>query len=153
MPDDLPFRHYSLKHRAIAWISRCLFDRTTYTVRHGLIRGLRRKGGLGWVPEFIARGAQTKEEMFWLGLPLAGMVIYDVGAYPRHSDDVLRVALRTGHLLRAERNQPCASDGKHLPEQSDQRRRSANSAWVLSPARARCATVRRWRAGERWTRT
>src|SRR5580704_17203984 len=76
--DDLPFEHYSLRHRAIAWISRHLFDRFTYTVRHGLIRGMRRKGGLGWIPAGIA---QTKEEIFWRGLPLAGLVIYDVGAF------------------------------------------------------------------------
>jgi FkbM family methyltransferase len=54
-----------------------LFDRCTYTVRHGLIRGMRRKGGLGWIPA----GAQSKEEMFWRGFPLAGLVVYDVGAF------------------------------------------------------------------------
>jgi FkbM family methyltransferase len=75
--DDLPFRHYSIRHRAIAWISRHLFDRATYTARHGLIHGMRRKGGLGWMPV----GVQTKEEMFWRGLPLSGLVIYDVGAF------------------------------------------------------------------------
>jgi FkbM family methyltransferase len=74
--DDRPFRHYSLRHRAIAWISRHLFDHCTYTVRHGLIRGMRRKGGLGWLPA----SAQTKEEMFWRDLPLNGLVVYDVGA-------------------------------------------------------------------------
>jgi FkbM family methyltransferase len=79
--DDLPFRHYSLRHRAIAWISRHLFDRCTYTVRHGLIRGMRRKGGLGWLPAFLARSTQTEEERFWRRLPLDGLVIYDVGAF------------------------------------------------------------------------
>jgi FkbM family methyltransferase len=75
---DQPFRHYSVSHRAIAWISRHLFDRVTYTVWRGLIRGMRRKGGLGWIPAGIA---QTKEEIFWRGLPLHGLVIYDVGAF------------------------------------------------------------------------
>jgi FkbM family methyltransferase len=75
--DDLPFEHYSLRHRAIAWISQNLFDRFTYTVRHGLIHGMRRKGGLGWMPV----GAHNKEEMFWRDLPLDGLVIYDVGAF------------------------------------------------------------------------
>jgi FkbM family methyltransferase len=79
--DDLPFRHYSLEHRAIAWISRCLFDRFTYGVRHGLIRGMKRRGGLGWIPASISRAAQTKEEMFWRDLPLEGKVVYDVGAF------------------------------------------------------------------------
>jgi FkbM family methyltransferase len=75
--DDLPFQHYSIQHRAIAWISRGLFDGVTYTVRHGLIRGMKRKGGLGWLPV----GTATKEELFWRGLDLAGLVVYDVGAF------------------------------------------------------------------------
>jgi FkbM family methyltransferase len=79
--EDRPFPHYSNGHHAIAWISRRLFDRFTYTVRHGLIRGMKRKGGLGWTPDWLARGAQTREEMFWRGLPLGGLVIYDVGAF------------------------------------------------------------------------
>jgi FkbM family methyltransferase len=79
--DDLPFQHYSLRHRAIAWISRQLFDHTAYTVRHGLIRGMKRQGGLGWIPAWASHGTQTKEEMFWRGLPLAGLIIYDVGAF------------------------------------------------------------------------
>src|SRR5580704_6388796 len=78
---DLLFPHYSLRHRAIAWISRHLFDRITYTVRHGLNRGMRRRGGLGWVPAIFMRAAQTKEEMFWHGLDLNGLVVYDIGAY------------------------------------------------------------------------
>src|SRR3984885_7478187 len=83
--EDLPFRHYSNGHHAIAWISRCLFDRFTYTVRHGLICGMKRKGGLGWTPAWLSRGAQTSEEtseeMFWRGQALGGLVIYDVGAF------------------------------------------------------------------------
>ncbi len=79
--DDLPFHHYSLRHRAIAWISRHLFDHLTYTVRHGLNRGMRRRGGLGWTPAIFTPGTQTQEEMFWCGLALNGMVVYDVGAF------------------------------------------------------------------------
>jgi len=79
--DDAPFRHYSLRHRAIAWISRHVFDHVTYTVRHGLNRGVRRRGGLGWVPAIFMRGAQTREEMFWRELALDGRVVYDVGAF------------------------------------------------------------------------
>jgi FkbM family methyltransferase len=97
--DDLPFRHYSLRHRAIAWISRHLFDRCTYTVRHGLIRGMRRKGGLGWMPW----GAQTKEEMFWRGLPLAGLVVYDVGAF--HGILTMFFAARCKRVVCYEPNQ------------------------------------------------
>jgi len=74
---ELPFQHYSLRHRAIAWISRRLFDRFTYTVRHGLIRGMRRRGGLGWFPA----GGRTKEDIFWQKMPLKGLLTYDIGAY------------------------------------------------------------------------
>jgi hypothetical protein len=51
---EQPFRHYSRKHSAIAWISQNLFDYVTYTVRHGLLRGMKRKGGLGWMPQFLS---------------------------------------------------------------------------------------------------
>ncbi len=78
LADDIPFRHYSLRHRAIAWISRNVFDGMTYTARHGLIRGMRRRGGLGWTPEW---SEPTREEMFWRQLPLDGLVVYDVGAF------------------------------------------------------------------------
>jgi hypothetical protein len=37
LEEDLPFRHYTLKHRLIAWIRMRLFDTATYTVRHGLL--------------------------------------------------------------------------------------------------------------------
>jgi FkbM family methyltransferase len=100
--DDCPFRHYSLKHRAIAWISRHLFDHITYTARHGLIRGMRRKGGLGWIPAFLARAAQTKEEMFWRGLPLAGLVVYDIGAF--HGLLTMFFASRCGKVIAYEPN-------------------------------------------------
>ena len=53
LQEDLPFRHYTLKHRVIAWISMHLFDTATYTVRHGLLKGMKRKGGLGWVAPMV----------------------------------------------------------------------------------------------------
>ena len=101
--DDLPFEHYSHSHRAIAWISRCLFDRFTYTVRHGLIRGMKRRGGLGWTPKSISRGAQTKEEMFWRDLPLGGKVVYDVGAF--HGILTLFFASRGARVIAYEPNE------------------------------------------------
>jgi FkbM family methyltransferase len=76
--DHLPFQHYSLRHHTIAWISRNLFDHISYTVRHGLIRGMRRRGGLGWAPDW---SQPTKEEIFWRELPLNGLTVYDVGAF------------------------------------------------------------------------
>ncbi len=100
---DLPFRHYSIRHRAIAWISRRLFDRCTYTVRHGLIRGMRRKGGLGWIPGVFTSGAQTREEMFWRDLSLAGLVVYDVGAF--HGILTMFFAARCKQVVSYEPNQ------------------------------------------------
>jgi FkbM family methyltransferase len=49
-----------------------------YTVRHGIARGLRRRGGLGFVPQLAARSA---EERFLEGLSLSGQTVYDVGGY------------------------------------------------------------------------
>ncbi len=97
--DDLPFEHYSLRHRAVAWISQNLFDRFTYTVRHGLIRGMQRKGGLGWIPA----GAPNREEMFWRDLPLDGLVVYDVGAF--HGILTLFFAARGARVVAYEPNQ------------------------------------------------
>jgi FkbM family methyltransferase len=79
--ENLPFRHYTLKHRLTAWVSMNLFDNTTYTVRNGLLKGMKRKGGLGWVPAIFGSGAMTPEHEFWHGLNLSGLTVYDVGAF------------------------------------------------------------------------
>lgn len=79
--EDLPFRHYTWKHRVTAWISTHLFDNITYKVRHGLLKGLKRKGGLGWLPATFSPGLQTPEYRFWSDLNLSGMTVYDVGAF------------------------------------------------------------------------
>src|SRR4051795_7874019 len=78
---DEPFRHYTARHQMVAWISQRLFDNVTYTVRHGLLKGMRRKGGLAWVPEFMASSTKTAEHVFWMNLNLKNLVIYDVGAF------------------------------------------------------------------------
>ena len=75
------FHHYSLKHRAIAWISQNLFRANVYTVGHGLNKGLKRKGGLGFLPEFLAGSSETEETRFWSTLDLRGKVVFDVGAF------------------------------------------------------------------------
>jgi FkbM family methyltransferase len=69
---------YSLKHRVISWVSKNLFDNYTYTVRNGLNKGMRRKGGLGWVP--VAPDI-TPELLFWEALDVRGKVVFDVGAF------------------------------------------------------------------------
>jgi FkbM family methyltransferase len=74
-------RHYSPTHRVIAWVSQNLFSDVTYTVRHGLLTGLRRRGGLGWVPALLSRGTNTEEHRFFASLDLRGKTVYDVGAF------------------------------------------------------------------------
>jgi FkbM family methyltransferase len=80
-PDDQPFQHYTAKHRLVAWISSRLFDRVIYTVRHGLLRGRKRKGGLGWVPSLFSGEIESAETLFWKKLDLQGKTIYDIGAF------------------------------------------------------------------------
>lgn len=48
-----------------------------YTVRYGLAKGLKRKGGLGFVP---LKTRLTTEEKFIMSLDLHGQITYDVGA-------------------------------------------------------------------------
>jgi FkbM family methyltransferase len=79
--DDTSFHHYTLRHRITAWISQHLFGNFVYTSGHGLTKGLRRKGGLGWLPEFLSRSVETEEHRFWLSLDLKGKVVYDVGSF------------------------------------------------------------------------
>ena len=52
------------------------FNETVYSIRYGLPRGLKRKGGLG----FLARSRPlTVEESFLAQVPLEGRTVYDVG--------------------------------------------------------------------------
>lgn len=100
--ENRPFRHYSLKQKTIFWISENLFQRITYTQRHGLIRGMKRKGGLGWVPQAFTRSFETPEERFWRSLDLAGKVAYDVGAF--HGIVTLFLAARCARVISYEPN-------------------------------------------------
>ena len=70
-------RGLALTHRIVSWVSANLFDHFTYTVRNGLNQGLRRKGGLGWLP----MERETPESRFWKSSDLRGKVVYDVGAF------------------------------------------------------------------------
>lgn len=79
--DDAPFHHYTLRHQITAWISTHVFDNVTYTVRHGLLRGMKRKGGLGWIPAFLSGSIETREQSFWEQLDLRGQTVYDIGAF------------------------------------------------------------------------
>ena len=72
--------HYPWQRRVTSAVSR-LFDGVTYTQRHGLIAGLRRRGGLGFLPAAVAGGTDTAETRFLRGLDLAGATVFDVGAF------------------------------------------------------------------------
>jgi FkbM family methyltransferase len=72
--------HYSLKHLAIATVSQW-FDGYTYTVRHGLLRGMKRRGGLGFLPERLIGHQGTEETRFLAALDLSGAVVYDIGGF------------------------------------------------------------------------
>jgi FkbM family methyltransferase len=78
---DQLFIHYGPKQRLIAWISRTFFDNITYTVRHGKLAGLKRRGGLGWLPGFVSDSNPNAEETFWRNIDLQGRVAYDIGAF------------------------------------------------------------------------
>jgi FkbM family methyltransferase len=70
--------HFGLKHRITALISTRVFPDTTYTMRHGLAAGMRRKGGLGFLPIKLPRTAETD---FFSGLRLGGKTVYDIGGF------------------------------------------------------------------------
>ena len=65
---------------------------------------MKRKGGLGWLPAWLSRGVETQEEIFWRGLPLEGLMIYDVGAF--HGILTLFFATRGARVIAYEPNDP-----------------------------------------------
>ncbi|HEX7362682.1 MAG TPA: FkbM family methyltransferase [Bryobacteraceae bacterium] len=102
------FRHYRAPHRVVSWVSRRLFAQVTYRQRHGLIRGMKRKGGLGFIP----RRALTREEVFLESLPLQGKTVYDIGAFEglltlffaRRADRVIAFEPNPANALRCAEN-------------------------------------------------
>lgn len=54
-----------------------LMKNHVYTARYGLTKGLKRKGGLGFIPQIVRL---TCEEDFLINLDLSGQIVYDVGA-------------------------------------------------------------------------
>lgn len=71
----------SLKHRILARLnSNALLDAHVYVARHGPARGLKRRGGLGWLPSFLPRPHEGEaEERFLAGLEWHGLTVFDVG--------------------------------------------------------------------------
>jgi FkbM family methyltransferase len=74
---DYKAAHYSIKSQLIAKISQACSG-LTYTSRRGLTAGLRRKGGLGFLP---IRQEPTAEDRFLASLDLRDKVVYDLGGY------------------------------------------------------------------------
>jgi FkbM family methyltransferase len=68
-------KEFSLAHRLTSRISKSLSF--AYTSRRGLTKGLKRRGGLGFLPG----GAPTAEEDFLRSLDLTGKTVFDVGGY------------------------------------------------------------------------
>ena len=58
-------------------IVRPLLKNRIYTVRQGIAKGLKRKGGLGFIPQKMSL---TEEEKFLLDLDLSEQTVYDIGA-------------------------------------------------------------------------
>ncbi len=57
-----------------------VFQNHTYTSRHGLAKGLKRKGGLAFLPSFVPRSTEMlKEELFIAGLDFTGQTVFDIG--------------------------------------------------------------------------
>lgn len=69
---------FSLRHRVVSAVSHAL-PPFTYTAHHGLAKGLKRHGGLGFLPTFF--GVETAEENFLRSLDLQDKVVYDVGGF------------------------------------------------------------------------
>lgn len=74
-------RMLTLLRRNISAIFYPLMKNHIYTVRHGLAKGLKRKGGLGFIPQmYVPQIVQlTREEKFLMNLDLRGQTVYDIG--------------------------------------------------------------------------
>ena len=70
--------HFGLRHRLIAFVSTKLFSNFTYKIRTGPAAGMRRKGGLGFLPLPVP---ETAEMQFLASLDLSGKTIYDLGGF------------------------------------------------------------------------
>ena len=71
----------SVKQRIVARINRLpLMDRIVYKAKHGPAAGLRRQGGLGWLPSFMPGMHEASAEINFLEhLAWKGLNVYDVG--------------------------------------------------------------------------
>ena len=75
---DFYAREFGRRHRLIGKLSRYC-RAITYTSRSGISKGMRRRGGLGFLPSFLTK--ETAEVKFLKGLSLNDAVVYDIGGY------------------------------------------------------------------------
>jgi len=71
----------SVKRKIVGFINRMpAIDNFVYTARHGPARGLKRQGGLGWLPAFVPRLSEwDAEETFLANQEWRGLTVYDIG--------------------------------------------------------------------------
>jgi hypothetical protein len=81
-------------------------------VRHGLLKNMKRKGGLGWVPAVFSPGIVTAELEFWSHLYLNGLTVYDVGAFQGLLTLFFAFAGESGGLFRAQYSKSSATYGE-----------------------------------------
>lgn len=94
--------HFSLRHRIVTPISR-LLDNHTYVSRHGLAKGLKRKGGVGFLPEWLVGSLASSAEIRFLSrLDLRRRVVYDIGAFD--GVNTLFFAQQAAHVVAYEPN-------------------------------------------------
>lgn len=60
-------------------VARPVAETLTYRIRTGPAKGMRRRGGFGWIPPALKKA--TPEHGLLLDLDLAGLTVYDVGAF------------------------------------------------------------------------
>ena len=71
----------SFKRKIVARLNHSSFiDNHIYTAKHGPAKGLKRQGGMGWLPSFLPRMHEwDAEEDFLAELDWNGLTVYDVG--------------------------------------------------------------------------
>lgn len=62
----------------LGFIIRPLFNNCTYTIRWGIGKGFKRKGGMQFIPQITPL---RKEELFLQTLDLSGQTIFDIGGF------------------------------------------------------------------------
>jgi FkbM family methyltransferase len=86
--------------RTLVGYIRPLTNYFTYTTRSGMASGLKRKGGMGFMPRRL-----TEEERFYQSLDLRGKIVYDIGSYEGiFSLFAARAVGPTGRLIVCEPN-------------------------------------------------